>query len=54
MMWWWMRTAGVCRQALHPSQAQTKRRTDETLPPSMRMRDVVLQNKTLRSVQTPY
>lgn len=24
MMWWWMRTAGVCRQALHPSQARTK------------------------------
>lgn len=23
-MWWWMRTAGVCRQALHPSQARTK------------------------------
>lgn len=24
MMRWWMRTAGVCRQALHPSQAWTK------------------------------
>lgn len=24
MMRWWMRTAGVCCQALHPSQARTK------------------------------
>lgn len=24
MMRWWMRSAGVCRQALHPSQARTK------------------------------
>lgn len=24
MMWWWMRSAGVCRLALHPSHVRTK------------------------------
>lgn len=48
MMWWWMRTAGVCRQALHPSQARTKHKAYRGMKCLLHlggMRDVVLENK---------
>lgn len=50
MMWWWIRTAGVCvcvaRPFIHHKPGQnTKNTGDEMFPPSWWMRDVVLENK---------